>query len=189
MLQPAVESTNWSIQRSPTGYFLHALWRSVQPTYILQSLFFLGTRMGLASQCGWHTSLMKLASNNLTISLCITSFLSSVKQWSLYLTSLAFGSRCNSSSINSPRTPGMLASFHAKMSLFSLRSLTSMSSHLGSKFLPTWATLEGSSVDNGIILLRVSYGWMEVLEVLASGMTRSEGGGNWRRPASNLWAL
>jgi hypothetical protein len=35
--------------------------------------------------------------------------------------------------------------------------------------------LEGSSVDNGIILLSVSSGWMDVLEVLASGMTGSEG--------------
>jgi hypothetical protein len=35
--------------------------------------------------------------------------------------------------------------------------------------------MEDSSVDNGIILLGVSSGWMDVLEVLASGMTGSEG--------------
>jgi hypothetical protein len=36
--------------------------------------------------------------------------------------------------------------------------------------------MKDSSVDNGIILLGVSSGWMDVLEVLASGMTGSEGG-------------
>jgi hypothetical protein len=51
----------------------------------------------------------------------------------------------------------------------------SMSSYLGSKLLPTRATLEGSSIDKGIVLLSESSGWMDVLEVLASGMTRSRG--------------
>jgi hypothetical protein len=36
--------------------------------------------------------------------------------------------------------------------------------------------VEGSSVDNGIVLLSVSSSWMDILEVLASGMTRSGGG-------------
>jgi hypothetical protein len=51
----------------------------------------------------------------------------------------------------------------------------SASSYLGSKLLPTSATLESSSVDNGIILLRVSSSSMDVLEALASGMTGSRG--------------
>jgi hypothetical protein len=34
----------------------------------------LGTRMGLASQSGWYTSLMKPVSSNLAISFFITSF-------------------------------------------------------------------------------------------------------------------
>jgi predicted branched-subunit amino acid permease len=75
--------------------------------------------MGLVSQSGWYTSLMKLVSNNLVIFLFITSFLSWVK-WQIHcLMGLAFGSRCSSCSIDSLGTPGMLAGFHAKMSLFS----------------------------------------------------------------------
>jgi hypothetical protein len=46
---------------------------------------------------------------------------------------------------------------------------------LGSKVLPMWATLEGSSVDNGTYLLSASFDWMDVLEALESGMTRFEG--------------
>jgi hypothetical protein len=49
--------------------------------------------MGLANQSGWYTSLMKLASNNLAISLFITSFLSWVKRWSHCLTGLAIKNR------------------------------------------------------------------------------------------------
>jgi hypothetical protein len=70
---------------------------------------------------------------------------------------LAFGSKCSSCSINSLGTPAMSIDFHAKMSLFFSRNLMSVSSYLGSKPLPTWATLEGSSVDNGIVLLSESF--------------------------------
>jgi hypothetical protein len=41
---------------------------------------------------------------------------------------LAFGSRCSSCSINSLGTPGTLAGFHVKKSLFSWRNLTSQES-------------------------------------------------------------
>jgi hypothetical protein len=46
-------------------------------------------------------------------------------------------------------------------------------------------------MDNGIILLSVSSGWMDVLEVLATGTTWSGGGGGGTRPrlASTLEAL
>jgi hypothetical protein len=50
----------------------------------------------------------------------------------------------------------------------------SVSFYLGSKLLPTWATLEGSSIDNEIVLPSESFDWMDVL---ASGMTGSWGGG------------
>jgi hypothetical protein len=90
---------------------------------------------------------------------------------------LAFGSRCSSCSINSLGTPSMSVGFHAKMSLFSWRNLLSASSYLGSKLVPTRATLEGSSVDNRTVLLSESSGWMDVFEVLASSMTGSEGAG------------
>jgi hypothetical protein len=81
--------------------------------------------MGSASQSGWYTSLIKPKSNNLAISLFSTSFLSWVKWRSHCLMGLAFGSRCSSCSINSLGTPDMSAGFHAKMSLFSWRNLTS----------------------------------------------------------------
>jgi hypothetical protein len=51
----------------------------------------------------------------------------------------------------------------------------SASFYLGSKLLPTRATLEGFSVDNGIVLLSVSFSRMDNVEVLASGMTGSGG--------------
>jgi hypothetical protein len=35
--------------------------------------------------------------------------------------------------------------------------------------------MESSFVDNGAVLLSESFGWIDVLEVLASGMTGSEG--------------
>jgi hypothetical protein len=84
--------------------------------------------------------------------------------------SLAFRSRHSSCSINFLDPPGMLADFHVKMSLFSWRNLMSVSFYLGSKLLPTWATLEGSFVDNEIVLPSESSDWMDVL---ASGMTGS----------------
>jgi hypothetical protein len=37
------------------------------------------------------------------------------------------------------------------------------------------SNLENSFVDNGIVLLSESFDWMDILEVLASGMTGSEG--------------
>jgi hypothetical protein len=51
----------------------------------------------------------------------------------------------------------------------------SASSYLGSKLLHTCATLEGSSVDNRIVLLSESFDWMDVLTILASGMIGSRG--------------
>jgi hypothetical protein len=77
--------------------------------------------MGLVSQFGWYTSLMKPVSKSLAISLFITSFLSWVKWQSHCLMGLAFGS----------------VGFHAKMSLFLWRNLMSTSSYLGSRLLPT----------------------------------------------------
>jgi hypothetical protein len=44
-------------------------------------------------------------------------------------------------------------------------------------------------MDNGVILLSVSSGWMDILEVLALGMIGSGGGGTQPRPASTLRAL
>jgi hypothetical protein len=104
---------------------------------------------------------------------------------------LAFGSKCSSCSINSLGTPGMSAGFHAKMFLFSWRNLMSVSSCLGSRLLPTWGTLEGSSVDNRTVLLSLSSGWMDILEVLALGMTGSGGlgeRGNSTKAYFNSWS-
>jgi hypothetical protein len=44
-------------------------------------------------------------------------------------------------------------------------------------------------MDNGIVLLSVSSGWMDVLEVLALGMTGLGGGGTRPRLVSTLGAL
>jgi hypothetical protein len=71
---------------------------------------------------------------------------------------LACGSKWISSSINSLGTPGILAGFHTKMSLFSWMNLMSVSSYLESKVLSMCATLEDSFVGNGTCLLSVSSG-------------------------------
>jgi hypothetical protein len=49
--------------------------------------------------------------------------------------------------------------------------------------------MEGSSMDNRIVLLSESSDWMDILEVLALSMTGSGGGGDSARPASILEAL
>jgi hypothetical protein len=63
----------------------------------------------------------------------------------------------------------------------------SVNSYLASRLLPTLATLEGSSVDNDIVLLSVSFGWMDVLEVLTSGMIRVGGGGDSAKACFGYW--
>jgi hypothetical protein len=49
--------------------------------------------------------------------------------------------------------------------------------------------LEGSSMDNGIVLLSESSSWMDIFDVLASGMIVFGGGGTRSRPSSILGAL
>jgi hypothetical protein len=71
----------------------------------------------------------------------------------------------------------MSAGFHAMMSLFSWRNLRSVSSYLGSRLFPMSATLEGLSGERETVLLSESSGLMDILGALASGMTRSRGGG------------
>jgi hypothetical protein len=85
----------------PEGIFFACLIKiSIINTHLLIFIR-LGTRTGLASHSRLYTSLMKLASNNLAISLFITYFLSWAKWRSHSLTGLTFGSRCSSCSINS----------------------------------------------------------------------------------------
>jgi hypothetical protein len=48
--------------------------------------------------------------------------------------------------------------------------------------------LEGSSLDNGTILLRESSSCMDVLEVLALGMTGSGRGGDLAKAYLNSWS-
>jgi hypothetical protein len=47
--------------------------------------------------------------------------------------------------------------------------------------------MEGSSVDNRIVLLSVSFSWMDVLEVLASDMTES--GVDLAKACFNYWSF
>jgi hypothetical protein len=51
----------------------------------------------------------------------------------------------------------------------------SVSSYLGSGLFPTRATLEESLGESGIVLLSLSSGWIDSLEVLDSGMIGSWG--------------
>src|ERR1041385_9508952 len=76
---------------------------------------------------------MNSAANNLAIS-CLMAFLfSEEKRRRDSFTGLAFGSTCNLCSANPLGTLGISAGFHAKISQFSWRKLTSSSSYWGSK--------------------------------------------------------
>jgi hypothetical protein len=47
----------------------------------------------------------------------------------------------------------------------------------------------GSSIDNGTILLSESFDWMDVLDVLASGMIGSGGGGGLTKVFFNSYSF
>src|ERR1041385_4593979 len=102
-------------------------------TQVLQDLSFFGTITGFANHSEWKISLMNPAANSLDIS-CPIAFLFSEENCRRdSFTGLAFGSSCNLCSANSLGTPGISAGFHAKMSQFSRRKLTSSSSYWGSR--------------------------------------------------------
>jgi hypothetical protein len=70
-------------------------------------------------------------------------------------------------SANTFRTPGMLASFQAKISLLSRRKLVSASSYFTERWALMVAVLEGSPVPRSICLTSTSFGGARMLGLLA----------------------
>src|SRR4051812_27963979 len=113
-------------------YFGQNLLIWCKSTQVLQYLCFFGTIKGFANHSEWKISLMNPAANNLAISCPMAFLFSEENRRRESFTGLAFGSTCNLCLANSLGTPGMSAGFHAKMSKFSRRKLTSSSSYWGS---------------------------------------------------------
>ena len=67
----------------------------------------------------------------------------------------------------------MSAGFHANMSLFSWRNLTSANSYLGSSWVPTWVTLARSSASRLTVFVRFSSGVKLILVVFGAGRPES----------------
>src|SRR3954462_7235084 len=107
------------------------MWR--KSTQVLQDLSLFGTITGFANHSEWKISLMNQAANSLAISCPMAFLFSEENRRRDSFTGLAFGSTCNLCSANSLGTPGISTGFHAKMSQFSRRKLTSSSSYWGSR--------------------------------------------------------
>ena len=89
---------------------------------------------------------MNSVANSLVISFLIASFLSGENRRRRCLTGIELGFKSNLWLANSNETPGILAGFHVKISLFSLRKLVSTSSYSLERWALMIAVLEGSLV-------------------------------------------
>jgi hypothetical protein len=114
------------------------------------------TRTGLANQSGWRISLMT-----------IIAFLSGEKRHNRCFTGLDPSLTLILCSANSFGTPGMSASFQAKISLLSWRKLVSASSYFADRWALMVAVLEGSPVPKSICLTSASFGGPRMVGLLA----------------------
>ena len=95
---------------------------------------------------------MNPAANSLVIPFLITTFLSGENRHRRCLTGFEPGFKSNLCSANSLRTPSILVGFHAKIFLFSLRKLVSVSSYSLERWVLMIAILEGSPVPRSILI-------------------------------------
>jgi len=101
---------------------------------------------------------MNPAANSLVISFLIAAFLLGENHHSHCLIDFEPRFKLNLCSANSLRTPGISVSFHAKISLFSLRKLVSASSYSLERWVLMIAILEGTPVPRSISLVFVLEG-------------------------------
>ena len=101
---------------------------------------------------------MNLAANSLVISFLIAAFLSGENRRRHCLTSFEPGFRSNLCLANSLETHGISADFHAKIFLFSLRKLVSVSSYSLERCALMIAVLDGSPVPRSILMVSDSEG-------------------------------
>ena len=98
---------------------------------------------------------MNPTANRLVISFLIVVFLSGENRHRRCLTSFELGFKSNLCSANFLRTPDISAGFHAKISLFSLRKLVSVSSYSLERWALMIAVLEGSPVPRSISMVSI----------------------------------
>jgi hypothetical protein len=114
--------------------------------------FFLWTITTFASHCGYLTSLMNPASNNLCTSAFVASIFSSDILWSFYFLGFTCGLTCNLCSITSRLTPTRSEVDHVKISLFLSRSCKSSTCSCGLISVPMQAALFGTLGSSAALL-------------------------------------
>ena len=102
--------------------------------------------------------MIKPAANSLVISFLIAAFLSGENHRSHCLTGFEPRYKPSLCSTNSVGTAGILAGFHAKIFLFSLRMLVSVSSYSLERWALMMAILEGSPVPRSISMVSILEG-------------------------------
>lgn len=127
-----------------------SLFGSVKSTQIIHVPFFFLTMTTLASQYGYCTSLMNLASSNLLTSSLIIWFRSTPIFLLFCRTGLWFGSTLSLWQMTSRLIPGMLVCDQGKQSLLSTRTSTSLEHTSGSSHDPILMTRSGCSGSMGI---------------------------------------
>ena len=117
---------------------------------------------------------MNLAAISFVISFLIAAFLSGANRRSRCFIGLEPSLISILCSANSLGTPGMSASFQAKISLLSQRKLVSASSYFAERWAQMVAVLEGSPMPRSICLTSASFGGARMLGFLA-GISSSSG--------------
>jgi hypothetical protein len=117
---------------------------------------------------------MNPAAINFAISFLIAAFLSGENHCSRCFTGLEPSLTSILCSANSLGTPGMSASFQAKISLLSRRKLASVSSYFAERWALMVTILEGSPAPRSICFMSASFGGARMLGFLV-GISSSSG--------------
>ena len=117
---------------------------------------------------------MNPTANRLVIFFLIAFFLSGENHRRHCLTGFEPGFKSNLCSANSLGTPGISASFYAKISLFSMRKLVSVSSYSLERLELMIAVLEGSLVPRSISIVSILEGGAMIHAFLV-GISMSSG--------------
>ena len=119
---PAVTSMSISILGKGKQSLGHASLRSVKSMHIFHFPWDLGTITGFASHSGYWISCMNLASNNLSTSALMASYLFGAKPLFFCLTGFLLGSTLNWCVMTWGSISGMSTAVQAKTSLLFLRN-------------------------------------------------------------------
>jgi hypothetical protein len=128
------------------------LFKSVKYVHIHHFPFFLWTITTFASHCGYPTSLMNPASNNLCTSAFTASIFSSDILWSFCFLGSVCGLTYNLCTITSLLTPTRSKVDHAKISLFLSRNYKSSACSCGLILVPMQTALSGTLGSSATLL-------------------------------------